>query len=77
MVEVAAERNFKVSFKPDELQKLLEQRRVTWVERCIAWLKEARAIATRFEKLALHYLSSIHVVMIKRYLKLFADRPWY
>lgn len=44
------------------------------VERCIGWLKEARAIATRFEKLALHYLSSIHVIMIKRYLKLFADR---
>lgn len=29
MVEVAAERNLKVSFKPDELQKLLEQRRET------------------------------------------------
>jgi len=26
------------------------------VERCIGWLKESRRIATRYEKLAVHYL---------------------
>ncbi len=38
------------------------------VERCIGWLKESRRIATRFEKLALHYLGVIKLGMILEYL---------
>lgn len=39
------------------------------VERCIGWLKEARRLATRFEKLAVHYLGVIKLAMIRRHLK--------
>ena len=38
------------------------------VERCIGWLKELRRIATRYEKLAVHYLGMIKLGMILRYL---------
>ena len=31
------------------------------VERCIGWLKEFRRIATRYEKLAVHYLGMVKV----------------
>lgn len=41
------------------------------VERCIAWLKEARRIATRFEKLAVNFLAMIKLAMLDRYLRLF------
>ena len=52
-----------------------QYRRRNVVERCIGWLKEARAVATRYEKLALHYLASIQIVIIRRYLKTLANRP--
>lgn len=39
-----------------------------FVERCIGWLKEARRIATRYEKLALHYLGMLTLGMIMRHL---------
>jgi transposase len=29
------------------------------VERCVGWLKECRALATRYEKLALNYLGLV------------------
>ena len=38
------------------------------VERCIGWLKELRRVATRYEKLAVHYLGMIKLGMILRYL---------
>lgn len=41
------------------------------VERCIAWLKEARRIATRYEKLAVNFLAMIKFAMMDRYLRLF------
>lgn len=41
------------------------------VERCISWLKEARRIATRFEKLAVNFLAMIKLAMLNRYLRLF------
>ncbi|HEX2531182.1 MAG TPA: IS5 family transposase [Burkholderiaceae bacterium] len=47
-----------------------QYRRRNVVERCVGWLKEARAIATRFEKLATHYLGSIKLAMIQRHLRL-------
>ena len=40
------------------------------VERCIGWLKEYRSVATRFEKLAVNYLSLVEFAMIHRYLRI-------
>ena len=40
------------------------------VERCVGWLKECRAVATRYEKLALNYLGLVKLAMIERYLRL-------
>ena len=40
------------------------------VECCIGWLKECRSLATRFEKLAVHYLGMVHLAIIERYLRL-------
>lgn len=40
------------------------------VERCLGWLKECRALATRFEKLALHYLGLVQLAIIERYLRI-------
>ena len=36
----------------------------------IGWLKECRAVATRYEKLALNYLGLVKLAMIERYLRL-------
>lgn len=36
------------------------------VERCIGWLKESRRVATRYEKLATHYLAMVKLAMIQR-----------
>jgi transposase len=43
-------------------------RRRNMIERSIGWLKECRRIATRYEKLAKHFLSMIHVAMILQFL---------
>jgi transposase len=40
------------------------------VERCLGWLKECRALATRYEKLAVHYLGLVHLAIIERYLRI-------
>ena len=54
--------------------KQYRQRNV--IERCVGWLKEARAVATRYEKLAVHYLSTLKLAMIRRYLRLaLSDKP--
>ena len=45
-------------------------RRRNVIERCVGWLKECRAVATRYEKLALNYLTAIKLAMIQRYLRL-------
>jgi hypothetical protein len=39
------------------------------VEQCIGWLKENRAVGTRFDKLAVHYLATVQLAMIRRYLR--------
>lgn len=44
-------------------------RRRNVVERLIGWLKEARRLATRFEKLALTFEGMFHVAMIGRLLR--------
>jgi transposase len=51
-------------------------RRRNVVERGVGWLKERRRVATRFEKLAVHYLNFVKVAFIQRYLRShFAYRP--
>ncbi len=42
------------------------------VEQCVGWLKESRAVATRFDKLAVNYLATVKLAMIRRYLRLLA-----
>ncbi len=44
-------------------------RRRNVVERCIGWLKGARRVATRYEKLAGHYLAVVTLAMIQRCLR--------
>jgi transposase len=39
------------------------------IECGIGWLKECRSVATRYEKLALHYLGLVKLAMIERYLR--------
>jgi len=38
------------------------------IERCVGRLKEYRRIATRYEKLALHYVGMLSIGIILRYL---------
>jgi len=46
------------------------------IERCIGWLKECRRIATRYEKLAVHYMGMLKLAMIRKYLRYdLSDRP--
>jgi transposase len=40
------------------------------VEQCVGWLKESRAVGTRYDKLALNYLATVKLAMIQRYLRL-------
>jgi transposase len=47
-------------------------RRRAVVEQCVGWLKECRAVATRFDKLAVNYLATVKLAMIERYLRLLA-----
>jgi transposase len=50
-------------------------RRRNAVERCVGWLKEARRIGTRFEKLGEMFLAMIHMAIIERYFRtLFRNR---
>ena len=47
-------------------REIYRQRNV--VERCIAWLKENRRIAMRYEKLAINYLGMLKLAILKRYI---------
>jgi transposase len=40
-------------------------RRRSAIERTVGALKEARAVATRYEKLAIHYLALVQISMIR------------
>lgn len=40
------------------------------VENCIGWLKECRALASRFEKLVTNFLGTLRLAIIQRYLRL-------
>jgi transposase len=45
-------------------------RRRSVVERCVGWLKGCRAVATRFDKLAVNYLATVKWAIVERYLRL-------
>jgi len=45
------------------------------IERGIGFLKECRSIATRYEKLALHYLGLVKLAIIEHYLQLLSTVP--
>ncbi len=47
-----------------------QYRRRNVVERCVGWLKQSRAVATRFEKLAIHYVGGVKLAMIRQHLQL-------
>jgi transposase len=38
-------------------------------EQCVGWLKECRAVATRYDKLAVNYRATVQLAMIQRYLR--------
>ena len=48
--------------------KQLYRRRST-IEQCVGWLKECRRVATRYEKLATHFLAMVRLAMIQRCLR--------
>jgi transposase len=47
-----------------------QYRRRSVIERWVGWFKQALAVATRFEKLAVHYWGTIKLVMIRCHLRL-------
>src|SRR5215208_4556006 len=53
--------------KPQFDKAAYRQRHV--IENCVGWLKEARGLATRYEKLAVHYLALVKLAIIRRLLK--------
>lgn len=44
-------------------------RRRSVIECCVGWLKEARGVATRYEKLAMHYLAVLKLAIIRKLMK--------
>jgi transposase len=62
--------------KRHRFDKLTYRRRAV-VEQCVGWVKENRAVGTRFDKLAVNYLATVHLAMILRYLRKLApnDSP--
>lgn len=44
-------------------------RRRNVIERCVGWLKEARRVATRYEKLAVHFLGVLKLAMVRKHLQ--------
>jgi transposase len=58
------------SNQPPERLDRAKYRRRNAVERCVGWLKESRRVATRYEKLATHYLAMLKLAMIQRCLRL-------
>lgn len=45
-------------------------RRRSMIECCVGWLKECRAVATWFEKLAVNLLGILKLALIQRYLRI-------
>lgn len=53
-----------LSFDPDAY------RRRGVIECCVGWIKECRAVGTRFEKTAVNFLAMVKLAIIQRYLRL-------
>ena len=66
---IARQKSERVAGDEDEFDKVTYKRRGV-IECCIGWLKECRALATRFEKLAVNYLGNVRLAFILRYLRL-------
>ena len=62
-----ARRAHRAGRKPPFDRAAYRQRHV--IENCVGRLKEARGIATRYEKLALHYLALVKLAIARRLLK--------
>lgn len=45
------------------------------VEQCVGWLKENRAVGTRFDQLAVNFLAGVQLAMIRRYLRVITAQP--
>lgn len=52
-------------------------RRRAVVEQCVGWLKECRAVGTRFDKPAVNFTATVELAMVQRYLRKLAptDSP--
>ena len=55
--------------RPPQLARAAYTRRNV-IERCIGWLKQARRIATRYEKTAVNFLAMLKLAMIQRYFRI-------
>ena len=66
---IAKQKGERVPGDENDFDKATYRRRGV-IEQCIGWLKECRALATRFEKLAVNFLGTIRLAMILRYLRL-------
>lgn len=55
---------------PDECFDRATYRRRNVIERLIGWLKECRAVGTRFEKYATNFLGMVRLAFIQMYLRL-------
>ena len=56
--------------KPDQEFDKPTYRRRNIIERLIGWLKECRAVFTRYDKLGVNYLAMVKLAIIQRYLKI-------
>lgn len=66
---VARQKSERVAGDEDDFDRETYRRRGV-IECCIGWLKERRALATRFEKLAVNFLGTVRLAIILRYLRL-------
>jgi transposase len=72
IVAVIPQRDDQIAYhrgRPIEFDKKTYRRR-SMIECCVGWLKECRAIATRFEKLAVNFMAMLKLALMQRYLRL-------
>lgn len=64
--------------RPDDRRHRFDKplyRKRAAVEQCVGWLMENRAVGTRFDTLAVNHLATVHLAMIRRYLRVLATKP--
>lgn len=73
---VIPERSDQVARRSGRLLKFdaVQYRRRNAVERCVGHLKECRAVATRFDELAVQFLATIKLAMVRLHLQAFSNR---